>query len=156
MNTLQISNGNTKEIKENKYSKTINNFYRIKNKKNSFLEYQTNNRKNSKLKNILIKKNNKNDGNSTLMSKTSKNFYLYKQNINKSPINKIKTKNSIQENGKHNSKNNFKKDKNTKMPKYKKYSKYLFQLYRPDPKFFEFIGNQETKKRKIKRTHSQI
>ena len=156
LNTLQISNGNTKEIKENKYSKTINNFYRIKNKKNSFLEYQTNNRKNSKLKNILIKKNNKNDGNSTLMSKTSKNFYLYIQNINKSPINKIKTKNSIQENGKHNSKNNFKKDKNTKMPKYKKYSKYLFQLYRPDPKFFEFIGNQETKKRKIKRTHSQI
>ena len=156
LNTLQISNGNTKEIKRNKYSKTINNFYRIKNKKNSFLEYQNNKKNNLKIKKILMRKNNKKEENSTLMSRTIKNNNLYIQNINKSAIKTIKVKNRAIEHGPHISKNKYDKDNKTKLPKYKKYSKYLFQLYRPDIKYSEFIENQEAKKRNIKRTYSQI
>ena len=103
-----------------------------------------------------MRKNNKKEENSTLMSRTIKNNNLYIQNINKSAIKTIKVKNRAIEHGPHISKNKYDKDNKTKLPKYKKYSKYLFQLYRPDIKYSEFIENQEAKKRNIKRTYSQI
>jgi hypothetical protein len=40
LNTIQISNIKNKEMKDKKYSKTINNFYRLNNKKTIFLDYQ--------------------------------------------------------------------------------------------------------------------
>lgn len=165
MNTIQISTGSgnikdIKDLKKHKYSKTINNFYRIKNK-NIFLDYQNKNKSNNRIKNKRIEEL------SSLMSKTTKNFH---SNIKK--IDKNKDKDKVQENNpvkiikKNNNatmekllngvKNNLFKSRQVKLPKYEKYKKYLFQLYRPDIKFDDFMENEKPKKRKMKRTYSQI
>ena len=151
-NTLKISSGNSKENKNNKYSKTINSFYRIKNRKNIFINYQNNNKANL-FKNNLIAKSNKKEEYSTLFSRTSKNFNF---NIKNSPIKDIKKKNVIMEKFGTNNTKSLNKNRQAKMPKYEKYKKYLFQLYRPDIKFSEFLEREESKKGKIKRNYSQI
>ena len=156
LNTIQINNNKNKEMKNKKYSKTINNFYRLKNKKNIFLDYQNYNKANTnfyKFKNHLSVNKKKSERFSTLMSKTSQNFHFNYIKISNSSIEKMKKKNIKVKLGLNN--NNIINDKQIKLPKYDKYRKYLFQLYRPDFKFNDFLKNEEPKKKTIKRTYSQ-
>ena len=155
-NTLKISCGNSKDYKNNKYSKTINSFYKIKNRKNLFINYQKNNKENNIFKNNLISKSNRKEEYSTLFSRTTKNFDLNFKKIINSPIKDTKKKNIIMEKFGINNTKSLGKNKQTKLPKYEKYKKYLFQLYRPDIKFSEFLEREESKKGKIKRNYSQI
>ena len=156
LNTLKISNSNTKESKNHKYSKTINDFYRIKNKKKGFMDYQDNEA--NKYKNIIVRTNKKDEYSILLSKTTTKNFHININKINKSPIKKLKKNNLIMENfGFNSTKNSLAKSKQVKLPKYEKYKKFLFQLYRPDFKFIQFLKSKEAqKKTKIKRTYSQI
>ena len=155
--TNKTSIGNVKDIKYNKNSKTINNFYRVKNKKNIFMDYKNHNKGSNK--NCLIGKKIKKEDYSSFLSKTSRNFHLNikKIKIYNSPIKGVRNKNVINEKfGFSVGKDNLTKSKQIKLPKYEKYKKYLFQLYRPDIKFSDFLEHEETKKGKIKRTFSQI
>ena len=153
--TIKTSTGNVKDVKYNKYSKTINNFHRIRNKKNIFMDFQNNNKRNRN-KNNIIGKRVKKEEYSTLLSKTSKNFHLSLNKIknnNNSPIKGTQNKNiNIEKFGF----NNLGRSKQIKLPKYEKYKKYLFQLYRPDIKFNDFLEREVPKKGNIKRTYSQI
>ena len=146
-----------KDMKNYKYYKTINNFNKSKNNKNIFLEYQKNkNKVNNHLKNILISKNNNKKSHSTLMSKTTKNFHFNYIKIINSPHENIKKRNIKEKLGLNRvNNNNMNNNKQIKLPKYDKYKKYLFQLYRPDYKFNDFIKNEQSKKINIKRTYSQ-
>ena len=159
-NTIQISNNNIKDMKNYKYYKTINNFYRCKNNKNIFLEYQYNNNNNNKennhFKNILISKKNNKKTYSTLMSKTTKNFHFNYIKVRNSPQENIKKRDIKEKLGLNRvNNNNLINNKQIKLPKYDKYKKYLFQLYRPDYKFNDFIKSEQPKKMNIKRTYSQ-
>ena len=156
LSSIQISNGGSiKDIKHNKYSKTINNFYRIKNNKNIFLDYQninktTNNKTNNHMKKKRIEE-------LSLMSKTTKTFHSNLKKVEStSPIKVIKNKNVIMEKLINGVKDSLIKSKQKKLPKYEKYKKYLFQLYRPDVKFEDFLEHKEPKKKKMKRTYSQL
>ena len=152
LNTIQISNIKNKEMKDKKYSKTINNFYRLNNKKTIFLDYQKYNKPNTKFKNYLTTNKNKKRY-LTLMSKTSQNFRFNYIKISSSPIQKTKKTNLKERLGLSN--NNIINNQQIKLPKYDKYRKYLFQLYRPDFNFNDFLKNEEPKKKTIKRTYSQ-
>ena len=155
LNTIQISNIKNKEMKDKKYSKTINNFYRLNNKKTIFLDYQKYNKPNTKFKNYLTTNKNKKRY-LTLMSKTSQNFRFNYIKISSSPIQKTKKTNLKERLGLSNNKNNnIINNQQIKLPKYDKYRKYLFQLYRPDFNFNDFLKNEEPKKKTIKRTYSQ-
>ena len=91
------------------------------------------------------------------MSKTTKNFHFNYIKIINSPHENIKKRNIKEKLGLNrvNNNNNMNNNKQIKLPKYEKYKKYLFQLYRPDYKFNDFIKNEQSKKINIKRTYSQ-
>ena len=121
------------------------------------MDYKNHNKGSNK--NCLIEKKIKKEDYSSFLSKTSRNFHLNikKIKIYNSPIKGVRNKNVINEKfGFSVGKDNLTKSKQIKLPKYEKYKKYLFQLYRPDIKFSDFLEREETKKGKIKRTFSQI
>ena len=156
-NTIQKSSDkiSIKEIKNDKYSKTLNNFHRNKNKKIVFLEYQSNDKSNNIFKNRIKTRNNniKNEDYSSSIEKTSKNFYLnLKQKTNRRENIKNLIINSL---NKKEAKNEIYINHKIKIPKHTKYAKYLFKLYKPDFKFNDFIENNQSKRKKIKRTYSQ-